>query len=233
MHEPSHRLRRGLPPGRRAVALLTGWARWTARGYVAWWWYRLKSCTATSLTDVRTSTPGAQGGPGTPVEVAMSAQTFRDALAEEEAAERAIYNGDPEPYKALWSHAGQVTLLGAFGPCKTGWAELSRTFDWVAHRYQGGTVSPGVPGHRRGRGPCLHRRPRARLCRPRRWASTLPDNPRHPDLPAAGWAVATRPSPRRLRTARREPTGCWVKRGTTSRVTATTTATPVDARGPR
>lgn len=74
-------------------------------------------------------------------EVAMSAQTFRDVLAEEEAAERAIYNGNPEPYKALWSHADEATLLGAFGPCKTGWAELSRTFDWVAHRYQGGTVT--------------------------------------------------------------------------------------------
>jgi ketosteroid isomerase-like protein len=74
-------------------------------------------------------------------EVAMSAQTFRDALAEEEAAERALYNGDAEPYKALWSHTDQVTLFGAFGPCKTGWTELSRTFDWVAHRYQGGTVS--------------------------------------------------------------------------------------------
>src|SRR6185503_2297117 len=72
---------------------------------------------------------------------AMNAQTFRDVLAQEEAAERAIYNSDAEPYKALWSHADDVTLFGAFGPCKVGWAELSRTFDWVAHRYQGGTVS--------------------------------------------------------------------------------------------
>jgi uncharacterized protein (TIGR02246 family) len=71
----------------------------------------------------------------------VSVQSFRDALTEEEAAERAIYNGDAEPYKALWSHTDEVTLFGAFGPCKTGWAELSRTFDWVAHRYQGGSVS--------------------------------------------------------------------------------------------
>ena len=71
----------------------------------------------------------------------MSAQTFRDVLAQEEAAERAIYNGDAEPYKALWSHAEDVTLFGAFGPCKVGWPQLSRTFDWVAHRYQGGAVS--------------------------------------------------------------------------------------------
>jgi ketosteroid isomerase-like protein len=71
----------------------------------------------------------------------VSEQTFRDALAEEEAAERELYNGNAEPYKALWSHSDQVTLFGAFGPCKTGWAELSRTFDWVARRYQGGTVT--------------------------------------------------------------------------------------------
>jgi ketosteroid isomerase-like protein len=74
-------------------------------------------------------------------EVAVSEQTFRDALAEEEAAERALYNGDSEPYKAAWSHTDEVTLFGAFGPCKSGWGALSRTFDWVAHRYQGGTVT--------------------------------------------------------------------------------------------
>src|SRR5215212_9063806 len=38
-----------------------------------------------------TNVPGLQ-------EVAMSEQSFRDALAEEEAAERALYNGDAEPY---------------------------------------------------------------------------------------------------------------------------------------
>src|SRR5207253_8172262 len=33
-----------------------------------------------------------------------------------------------------------VFLFGAFGPCKKGWADVSRTFDWVAGRYRDGTV---------------------------------------------------------------------------------------------
>ena len=54
------------------------------------------------------------------LEVAVSEQTFRDALAEEEAAERELCNGNAERYKALWSHSDQVTLFGAFGPCRIG-----------------------------------------------------------------------------------------------------------------
>jgi hypothetical protein len=68
----------------------------------------------------------------------MSRQDFRDALVEEETAERALYAGDPEPYRAMWSHADDVTLFGAFGPCKTGWSELSRIFGWIAERFRGG-----------------------------------------------------------------------------------------------
>ena len=33
----------------------------------------------------------------------MNAQTFRDVLAEDEAAKRALDDGNAEPYKALWS----------------------------------------------------------------------------------------------------------------------------------
>ena len=64
-----------------------------------------------------------------------------ETLKRENLAERAFYLGDPEPYKRLWSTADDVSLFGAFGPCKKGWTELSRTFDWVANRYRDGTVS--------------------------------------------------------------------------------------------
>jgi ketosteroid isomerase-like protein len=67
--------------------------------------------------------------------------SFADMLAREQAAEAAIMLGDPEPYKALWSHGDQVSLFGAFGPCKKGWQQLEKTFDWVAGRYRDGTVS--------------------------------------------------------------------------------------------
>jgi len=47
-------------------------------------------------------------------------------------AEAAMILGDPESYKALWSRGDDVSLFGAFGPCKKGWHQLEKTFDWVA-----------------------------------------------------------------------------------------------------
>jgi len=67
-------------------------------------------------------------------------------------AEEAIHNGDPAPRMAMWSTRDPVTLLGAFGPNKSGWDEVSRTFRWVASRFSGGTaynfelVAAGVSG---------------------------------------------------------------------------------------
>lgn len=58
-----------------------------------------------------------------------------------QSAEAAIYLGDPEPFKALWSRGDDVSLFGAFGPCKKGWPQVSKTVDWVAGRYREGVVS--------------------------------------------------------------------------------------------
>lgn len=52
----------------------------------------------------------------------------------------AIGRGDPEPYMRLWSRAADVSLFGAWGPCKRGWDELSQTFRWVAGRFRGGEL---------------------------------------------------------------------------------------------
>jgi ketosteroid isomerase-like protein len=48
--------------------------------------------------------------------------------------------GDPEPYMQLWSRGGDVSLFGAWGPCKQGWDELSQTFRWVGSRFGGGEL---------------------------------------------------------------------------------------------
>jgi ketosteroid isomerase-like protein len=53
-------------------------------------------------------------------------------------AEKAIHDGDVEPRLALWTRREPVTLFGAWGPCKSGWDELERTFRWVASRFSGG-----------------------------------------------------------------------------------------------
>ncbi len=64
-----------------------------------------------------------------------------DLLSREVSAGAAFYLGDPEPYKELWSHGDDVSLFGAFGPCKKGWPQLEKTFDWVASRYREGAVT--------------------------------------------------------------------------------------------
>jgi ketosteroid isomerase-like protein len=59
-----------------------------------------------------------------------------ETLARQAEAEQAIVLGDPAPRMALWSRQDPVTLFGAgTGECKSGWAELSRIFSWVASTF--------------------------------------------------------------------------------------------------
>ena len=67
--------------------------------------------------------------------------TFADMLSREQSAEAAIYLGDPEPFKALWSREDDISLFGAFGPCKKGWHQVGKTVDWVASRFRDGAVT--------------------------------------------------------------------------------------------
>ncbi len=67
--------------------------------------------------------------------------TFVGMLSREQAAEAAIYLGNGEPFKALWLRTDDVSLFGAFGPCKKGWRQVGKTVDWVAGRYREGTVT--------------------------------------------------------------------------------------------
>jgi ketosteroid isomerase-like protein len=53
-------------------------------------------------------------------------------LARQTEAEEAIIHGDLEPRLKLWSRRDPLSLFGAWGPCKTGWEEVSRIFRWVA-----------------------------------------------------------------------------------------------------
>jgi len=73
-------------------------------------------------------------------------------LARQVEAEEALHNGDVTPRMAMWSTSDPVTLFGAFGPCNSGWDEVSRTFRWVASRFSNCTaysfdlVAAGVSG---------------------------------------------------------------------------------------
>jgi ketosteroid isomerase-like protein len=45
--------------------------------------------------------------------------------------------GNPEPFKALWSHEPDVTVLGGFGGYALGWEEVSQNTDFAASRFHG------------------------------------------------------------------------------------------------
>jgi ketosteroid isomerase-like protein len=66
---------------------------------------------------------------------------FLKTLARQAEAEKAMACGDPEPRFGMWSRREPVSLLGAWGPNKTGWNELSAIFRWVASRLSKASVS--------------------------------------------------------------------------------------------
>jgi ketosteroid isomerase-like protein len=43
-----------------------------------------------------------------------------------------LVEGRPEPFKALWSHADDVVIMGAFGGHERGWEQVSVRLDWAA-----------------------------------------------------------------------------------------------------
>jgi pimeloyl-ACP methyl ester carboxylesterase/ketosteroid isomerase-like protein len=64
---------------------------------------------------------------------------FDAALAAVEAAQVQLVNGQPGPFKALWSHGEDVTLSGGLGGAiAKGWMQVSERLDWVATQYTGG-----------------------------------------------------------------------------------------------
>ncbi len=42
------------------------------------------------------------------------------------------------PWHAL---AGDISLSGAWGPCRVGWDDAARTLSWVGTRFEGGSMA--------------------------------------------------------------------------------------------
>ncbi|MEM8629745.1 MAG: nuclear transport factor 2 family protein [Pseudomonadota bacterium] len=53
----------------------------------------------------------------------------------------AMLAGDPEPFSELYSHASDVTYMGAEGTYRMGWADTYADWKTQAERSLGGTVS--------------------------------------------------------------------------------------------
>lgn len=65
---------------------------------------------------------------------------FQAALAGMDAAQLELQNGRPAAYKAVWSHADDVTLSGGFGgTIEKGWDQVSRRLDWAGAQFAKGT----------------------------------------------------------------------------------------------
>ena len=62
-------------------------------------------------------------------------QQYRQTLAHE------FVNGNPEPFKALWSHSDDVVLANPFGPAVRGWEAVSAAMDYASSRFSDGEFS--------------------------------------------------------------------------------------------
>jgi ketosteroid isomerase-like protein len=65
---------------------------------------------------------------------------FKEMLARVDSAQLDLQNGKPAAFKALWSHADDITLSGGFcGTIEKGWEQISRRLDWVGTQFSEGS----------------------------------------------------------------------------------------------
>ena len=63
---------------------------------------------------------------------------FQDVLEQTHRSLGEFARGDPEPFKALCSHADDLTLANPFGPIARGWKQVSESLDYAASRFRDG-----------------------------------------------------------------------------------------------
>lgn len=67
------------------------------------------------------------------------APAFEAFLARADKAQLEFQQGNPGPYKSLWSHRPDVTLAGGFGGAfERGWDRVSRRLDWASSQFRDG-----------------------------------------------------------------------------------------------
>ncbi len=57
---------------------------------------------------------------------------FKEFMARCQEALGHLVEGRAEPFKALWSHADDVLIMGAFGGYERGWEQVMARLDWAA-----------------------------------------------------------------------------------------------------
>jgi ketosteroid isomerase-like protein len=70
----------------------------------------------------------------------QNAEQHELPLDESHRAGREITKGNPEAYKALYSHRDDVTVANPFGPPARGWSEVLATLARAAQNYRDGEI---------------------------------------------------------------------------------------------
>ncbi len=70
-----------------------------------------------------------------------AADDFHQTVEQVEAAASHFITGDAAPYKAWWSHADDLTILGGWGASEKGWEQVGPRLDWAAGRFGGGQTT--------------------------------------------------------------------------------------------
>jgi hypothetical protein len=67
----------------------------------------------------------------------LPANDLLETLVRTKTAMSRLVAGDPEPYKALWSHEPDVCVMGGFGGYALGWDEVRQNTEMAASRFRG------------------------------------------------------------------------------------------------
>lgn len=69
-------------------------------------------------------------------------QGVKQAVAQFYSALNAMFTGDVNPMKEIWSHSNDVTYMGPGGGVQVGWDEVLKTWEAQAAKKLGGKVEP-------------------------------------------------------------------------------------------
>ena len=62
--------------------------------------------------------------------------SFKKAIEQYHQAQKEFVRGNPQPFKALCSHADDVTIIGGWGGVEKGWsAQVEKRYDWASARF--------------------------------------------------------------------------------------------------
>ena len=65
-----------------------------------------------------------------------SRDSFHKAIEQYHQAQKEFVRGNPQPFKALCSHADDVTIIGGWGGVEKGWgAQVEKRYDWASARF--------------------------------------------------------------------------------------------------